>query len=440
MIMITILELCAALIGLYLLYRELVVRKSQNFMTSVFTLCYVPLFCVYPLISRLIVGGATSVNRYQPGTINDVESYVVYQVGNLAFLAMIWFAGRGADQPPVLPVPSQPERGYVNYLAAMVCVGIYLGIYATGLSVPDLFAAGRFTWFHHKDYSPVLALISGYLIALSPLFVYFCVVEGRWRTLAFVIVLLVLNGLLFKDRKWLIFIGSGLLAAHFFRSGRRLTMTKKTVWWLVAFAMTLWFWQVARYTVHAAVAERAIGYLWLTPQVMADSLVRGDIPYYYNASMTAIHMHLQDGYEIPFGLLRRQLFFFLPASFSFGLKIEDISAIFSDAIGGGDPIRRGNMPPGFFGLFVLSFGWLFGGMTLILFPLLLKMLDRITRLGTGWGYACIASYGFSSTIYLLRGDDSSATYFPFFALLMMFWFEVARKLAANVAFRWSSRR
>lgn len=440
MILVTMLEFCAVLLGVFLLRRELVVRNSQNFMTAVFMLCYVPLFCVYPLISRILVGGATSVNRYQPGVIADLESYIVYQSANLGLLAMILLAGRGAGKPPVPVALHQQWAGVVNYLAALVCIGIYLGVYATGLSVSDLFAAGRFTWFHHKQYSPLLSLISGYLIALSPLLVYACVVEGRWRTLVFVIALLVLNGLLFKDRKWLIFIGSGVLAAFFFKSGGRLLITKRAMWWVAGFALTLWLWQVARYTVHAAVAEREIGYLWLTPQVMADSLVKGDIPYYYNASMTAIHMHLQDGYEIPFGLLRRQFFFFLPANFSFGLKIEDISAIFSDAIGGGDPIRRGNMPPGFFGLFVLSFGWLLGGMALSLFPFLLKMLDRITGRGAGLGYVCVASYGFSSTIYLLRGDDSSATYFPIFALLMMFGFEVARRLAANVASRWNSRR
>ena len=67
--------------------------------------------------------------------------------------------------------------------------------------------------------------------------------------------------------------------------------------------------------------------------------LKGDYPYYYFSSITAIKMNMIDGFSIPFGIVRRQLFFFLPVDYSLGLKIKDISAIFSDALNAGDSIE-----------------------------------------------------------------------------------------------------
>lgn len=437
MILISMSELGGGLLGLILLNRELVVRRAQNFLTAIFMMCYVPLFCLCPLLARLFVGGATSINKFQPGLITDVESYLVFQAANFGVLAMIWMAGRRDDDPPQQRPQSHPEWSAAgDYLTILLSAGVCLGIFATGLSVAELLVAGRFTWFHHKGYSPLLSVISSYLIALAPMLVYLCVMEKRWRLLAFAVALLILNGVLFKDRKWLIFIGSGLLAAYFARSGRRLPINAKAALLLALFGLLLWLWQGARHTLFLFAVNGEIGALAKAPEVLADTLVRGDVPYYYNASMTAIHMHLQDGYGIPFGLLRRQLFFFLPASFSFGLKIEDISAIFSDAIGGGDAIRRGNMPPGFFGLFILSFGWLGGVVAVALLPLVMKFLDRQARRGQGWGQAVIVCYALSSMVYLLRGDDSSATYYPIFALMTTLGASFMAKWMRSFLSRW----
>lgn len=432
MILVQTLELVAVLLALYLAHRELVVRRSRNFPTAVFLLCYAPLFCLYPLLARLFVGGATSISRYQPGLITDLPAYLVFQAANFGILFMIWALGRRDEPPSPQPSLAYSGAGSVSiYLTVLLVAGVCLAILATGLSVNELLVAARFTWFRHKGYSPLLSVISSYLIALSPLLVYCCVKERRWRLLAFAITLLILHGILFKDRKWLIFMGSGLLAAHFGRNGRRLPVTTKAALLLALFGLLLWFWQTARHTLFLVAVEGEVGALARGPQVMFDTLTKGDLPYFYNASMTAIHMHLKDGYEIPFGLLRRQLFFFLPAGYSLGLKIEDISAIFSDAIGGGDELRRGNMPPGLFGLFVLSFGWLGGVLAIAMVPLALKLLDRIGRSGRGWAHAVLICYALSSTFYLLRGDDSSATYYPIFAL--------ATVLSASLMQKWTKR-
>jgi hypothetical protein len=135
--------------------------------------------------------------------------------------------------------------------------------------------------------------------------------------------------------------------------------------------------------------------------------------------MMAINMNLNEGYSIPFGLLSRQLLFFLPADFSFGLKIEDISAIFSDAVDGGDEFRRGNMPPGLIGLFVLSFEWYGGWIVAIGLPFALRAMDSLIRRQSGILQIALISNMLSGMLLLLRGDDSSATYFIIFAILVL---------------------
>ena len=137
-------------------------------------------------------------------------------------------------------------------------------------------------------------------------------------------------------------------------------------------------------------------------------------------------MNLNFDFMIPFAILRRQFLFFLPASYSFGLKIEDISALFSDAIGAEDSTRRGNMPPGLFGLFILSFGWAGGIVTCSLIPFALRAIDRVIQTNRGLSSVVLVAHMLSSTLLLLRGDDSSATYFIISSIVMVFAIRVLR--------------
>jgi len=88
------------------------------------------------------------------------------------------------------------------------------------------------------------------------------------------------------------------------------------------------------------------------------------------------------------------------------------------------------MPPGFFGLFVLSFGW-FGGIILLsLFPILLKMLDNVVHRSSGISQIVIVSHALSTVLLLLRGDDSSATYFIIFSIIVLYLLRLPRAIAA----------
>jgi len=433
--MIETIEIGAALLGMYLLFREVFIQRFANFITSIFLLCYVPLFCVYPVIAKLAVGGAISINTNVNGVLGDLNVYIVYQLANFGILVMCFLLqqmGSRRHAPYSSPKPPNVAAYEVPFLVLMLCAGVLVYIQSTGLTVAELLVASRFEWFQNDDYSSIYSVVASYLIALAPVVIYLLAKEKKRYLLLLVLVIgmLVFYGVLSKDRKWVIFIASGLLAAIYVSSGRRLIIKAKGVIALTIFALVLAFWQIARGVIFSALITGGGDVVSDAKELAIRLLTEGDFPYYYNASMTAIQMNVNEDYSIPFGLVSRQLLFFLPVDYSLGLKIEDISALFSDAIMAGDEIRRGNMPPGFFGLFVLSFGW-FGGIILLsLFPILLKMLDNVVRKNSGISQIVIVSHALSTVLLLLRGDDSSATYFIIFSIIVLYLLRLPRAIAA----------
>lgn len=432
--MIETLEIGATFLGSYLLLREVFIQRFANFITTIFLFCYVPLFCVYPVVARLVAGGAISIHTNGSGVLDDVNAYLVYQLANYGMLVMCLLLQQWDSRQPApnsSPKPQNVGAYEVPALVLMLCVGVFLYVQSTGLSVAELLVASRFEWFLNEDYSSFFAVVASYLVALTPVVIYLVAKEKRRYLLFLVIAILVFYGILSKDRKWLIFIASGLLASVYVSSGRRLIFTVKGVIALVLLGLALAFWQVARGVVFDAIVTGSGDVVSDAKEMAIQLLTKGDLPYYYNASMTAIHMNINEDYSIPFGLVRRQVFFFLPVDYSFGLKIEDISALFSDAIMAGDDIRRGNMPPGLFGLFVLSFDW-FGGIILLsLFPILLKLLDNVVRKDGGIVQIAIVGHALSAALLLLRGDDSSATYFIVFSIIVLFLLRLPRAIAAR---------
>jgi hypothetical protein len=236
-----------------------------------------------------------------------------------------------------------------------------------------------------------------------------------------------------KDRKWLIYIVSGLMAFAYFKGRFAINIRAKLLVIGLVFATLLVFWQVWRGVIFWYYLTGNGDVVYDSQEVALNLLTRGDLPYYYNASITAIDMNLNYDFSIPLAILRRQLLFFVPANYSLGLKIEDISALFSDAIGGEDATRRGNMPPGLFGLFAISFNWIGGIFFCSLLPLALRALDRFLHRNRGLGSIVVSSQLLSSVILLLRGDDSSATYFIISSLVLFYIIRAAAPMGHRVA-------
>jgi hypothetical protein len=407
-----VVEFFTAFFGCSLLYRNIISLQFANFGTSIFLVCYVPLFCVYPLVGRFLSGGAISVDTRVNQVLTDPLIYCIYQ--SYCIILLIGCHLVANKRPVACEFSNEKKSCYSSapvMLLFLLLVGVYLFYYSTGLSVIDLIFVTRFEWFLHKDYSVLLSVLSTYLIGVAPVLIYICVRDDKKSILLISLMVLLFYGILSKDRKWIIYLASGYLAAIFIRGSGRIQVDWKKSTWFFLLCVLLAFWQVLRGTLFSALSEGANDLVQQVLEMLNKLLTRGDVPYYYNASVTAIHMNMNMDFSIPLALVRRQLFFFLPVDMSAGLKIEDISALFSDAVAGEDEIRRGNMPPGLLGLLVLSFGCWFGLLFAFLIPFFLRFCDEIFRRPNGTLGVVLISNFFASSIFMLRGDDSSATYF-----------------------------
>lgn len=422
--MLILIELVTAVLGITLLYMEVIRNRFLNYATSIFLLGFVPLLCVYPVIARVAVGGAYTIRSDYDGIVSDPWVYICYQTLCLSVLIVSFATMRSRITDPPLPdwrAKFAPDHIELALLVGIVSLGVYLYVYSTGYTVEDLLWSSRFEYFDNPDYSPLAFVISTYLVAIAPIAILLAVQDKKKRVfLIAIILLLIFYGLLSKDRKWLINIVSAFFAFQYYRNGFSITLGHRAKVAIVVVIAALAFWQIGRSVIFTYLITGAGDVVYESQETAIRLLTRGDFPYFYNASITAIDMNLNEDFIIPLALLRRQLFFFLPADYSFGLKLEDISALFSDAIGGEDALRRGNMPPGFFGLFSISFGWFGGIVACLLLPLGLRALDRFIHRSRGIGSMVITAYLFSSMTLLLRGDDSSATYFIVSSFAMLF--------------------
>ena len=415
--MIWVLEIVSLVLGIILFKIEVLKLRCKNFIPSMFLLLYVPLFCVTPLLYHFLTGGAVTIDHKVEGLVfTDPRIYAIYHLYNISllicFLLASIFFNRYQEPKQIVTSTTTLQQRIIFFL--LLLTGIYLYVSSTGLSVFELLVADRFTWFENATYSAFYSVVATYFISLTPLFFFLYYKEKKYFFLIITVILLLIYGILSKDRKWIIFMISGAVAAKYYLSGNRLMLKPKIVIGSLIFGLILVFWQIFRDVLFTELVTGRGDFLDHAKDMGEKLLLQGDFPYYYFSSMTAIKMNFIDGFDIPLGIIRRQLFFLVPVDYSFGLKIKDISAIFSDALDAGDQVRGGNMPPGLIGLFVLSFNWWLGLLLFTVIPFVLFYINKIARANTSSFQPVIYSNCFSFMILLLRGDDSSAFYFFIF--------------------------
>jgi hypothetical protein len=415
--MIWILEIISLILGIIMFRIEVLKLRCKNFIPAIFLLLYVPLFCVTPILYHFLTNGAISIDHKVEGLVfTDPRIYAIYHLYNISllicfFMASVFFNGYKDPKQTFISTTTLQQR-IIFFL--LLLTGIYLYVYSTGLSVFELLVADRFTWFENSTYSPFYSVVASYFISLTPLCFFLYYKEKKYFFFIITVILLLIYGILSKDRKWIIFMISGAVAAKYYLNGNRIVLKPKIVIGSLFFGLILVFWQIFRDVLFTELLTGRGDFMNHAKEMGGKLLMQGDFPYYYFSSMTAIKMNFIDGFNIPLGIIRRQVFFLVPVDYSFGLKIKDISAIFSDALDAGDDIRGGNMPPGLIGLFVLSFNWWLGLLFFTVIPFVLFYINKIAREFASTFQPVIYSNCFSFMILLLRGDDSSAFYFCIF--------------------------
>jgi hypothetical protein len=416
-----------------ILYREVIKGQFQNFATSIFFIIYAIVYIVEPLVLHILFGGARSIMGGATELFRDPSVYLLFHSYSISLLltAVILSSSQ------CIRLSSSHKSAILfntvditNQLAVIIIIGVLVFCYSTGMTFSDLLIASRFSWFDNGDFSLFWSAISSYLIALTGVFAYQIKLSKKRNYLLIILCIcaIVLDGYITKDRKWVIFLASGWLAGIYEISGRKLQINKRTVVILAVLFIIMVASQFIRDVLFRYILGQSID--------MADEFIRwrsflieyGDISYFYRASLEAIHQNLNNGFSIPLGIVRRILFFFLPTSYSGGIKVEDISAIFSDVVKGGDALRRGNMPPGLFGLFVISFGWFASLFLIPAMAILLRKLDLIFRDGHGiLRNATLALYIFS-IVMAFRGDESSFFYYTVSTILFLVAIKAIRSL------------
>jgi hypothetical protein len=415
--MIWVLEIFSLVLGIFLFRIEVLKLRFKNFVPSMFLLLYVPLFCVTPLLYHFLTGGAITIDRKVEGMVyTDPRIYAIFHLYNISllicfFAASVFFNRYREPKQFVSSTTTLQQR--IIYIFLLL-TGVYLYVYSTGLTVFELLVADRFAWFENATYSSFFSVVASFFIALTPLFFFLYMKEKKYLFLIITVILLLIYGILSKDRKWIIFMISGAVAAKYVLNGNRLVLKPKIVIGSLFFGLILVFWQIFRDVLFTELVTGRGDFLDHAKEMGEKLIMQGDFPYYYFSSITAIKMNFIDGFDIPLGIIRRQVFFLVPVDYSFGLKIKDISAIFSDALDAGNDVRGGNMPPGLIGLFVLSFNWWIGLFAFTVIPLGLYYIDKLALTITSTFQPVIYSNCFSFMILLLRGDDSSAFYFCIF--------------------------
>jgi len=352
---------------------------------------FLVLFILFPLILNFFFGFALSIR----GDLLTFEAgYIVYGLTVLVFCLVYSFRvflERGRDpgvghlnraesaEAKGWDVASPVEKQVFTLCGFMVPLGLMIYVKGTGLSLAELMIASRFEWYARETVSGVYLNLGMYSLGLISIFTYYDVRFGMPRKwLSFIVYGTILFTIFLSGgRKWLLFMASGGVVGFYDSHGGTFPLTRKLATWLLVVGGLVFMLQFGRAVTwdDPASRERAAE---AVVEVIPVLFVEGDATYFYRASLDAIRLNMEEGELYPLAIVRRILLLPFPDNWTGGLKPEGVPFLFSDKMDAGNEIRRGNMPPGLVGLFVLSFGWWLT--PLLLFPLLVPLLGALDNL------------------------------------------------------------
>jgi len=406
------------------------VRRSPC--TFIWGAVFLVLFVAFPLVLNLCFGFGVSIRG---DLLSDEAHYLVYGlvilVFSIAYAARSFLVGRGGDRPATGPTgpavgrtgwhaASRVEKNVYLVSGLAVPAGLALFVQGTGMSLAELMIATRFEWFVRGAASGLMINLGMYAMSTVAIFTHYDIRFGmrfKWLSvLAYGSALFIV--FVIGDRKWLFFIAAGGVSGlydtwggAFRRSGRLAAglLTVAVLVFMLQFGRAI-AWEDAAAREHAGeVVGEAIPVLF----------TEGDATYFYRASLDAIRVNMDEGVVFPLAIVRRILLLPLPDSWTFGLKPEGVPFLFSDLFDAGTSLRRGNMPPGLVGLFVLSFGWWLAPimMAAILMPVL-AMADRFVVRSRSPVRAALFSTFPAASVLLMRGS-TGGIYFLFFNMAIV---------------------
>lgn len=400
---------------LLILYKEIYINKLSNLATSIFFSIYSILFILIPIVLHCFYGGARSIVADRDNLIINFDVYLIYNILGIVLLSTSLFIvyNRNNLEPNYNGIDSYSNL--TNKIGLLIVFGLFVFIYSTGLTLNELFSISRFGWMESSGYNVFFSVLSTYIIALTPIYVYLFIMskKNKWMIIVFVFCLisLIIYSVITKDRKSFFYMFSGLIAARYHKNQCSFNLKRKYIFFGFLLLMIFVFSQFIRDFLPRYILNENIDF-WEELYSSSSRLIEySDISYFYRASIEAIYQNYENNYFIFMGIIRRTFFFYLPSSLSGGLKIEDMSAIFSDLVGGEDNTRRGSMPPGFFGIFVLSFGWFVSILIMPIIAYVIHKIDMLFMKKISILQIVLITLYFTCVAFVFRGDESTSFYF-----------------------------
>lgn len=409
---------------LAILYKEIIVNEFKYFGSSIFFIFYLFLFIVVPILININFGYARSISCINPFLIKNEVIYLIYNLLSLTLLCTSFcliFRRKGITTyhdlncENNLKYVNKSLLKLTNKLGFLIVLGSALFVYSLGIEYSDLFSISRFAWVESNDFNLFYFVTSSYLFALSSIYSYLFFTKTKnkfdYIVFMFVLIALIVYILITKDRKSVFYFISGYFASVFHKRNCSFRVKYYHIVLFFIFLVFIIFSQFLRDYLPRLVVNPDLNFFDEFSQSASNIIEYSDLSYFYRSSIESIYQNYENNYFIFLGLVRRVLLFFLPSSWSFGFKIEDISAIFSDLLKCESTLRRGSMPPGFFGLFVLSFGWHVSILLMPLISLFLYKTDYLFLKKMNIYSLNLISFFLIGVLFLFRGDESTTFYF-----------------------------
>lgn len=413
-------------------YNEVVRKVCHNFATSIFTILFGIFFVIVPIILHTFFDGATRLDKTNDSIYFINDHYHLLNFYSFLILSVILIFSY-LNKPKTYVSPTLDLKIFSDnkvsrrLIYLMPIIGLFIFLFFTDMTISDLLIMGRFSWYDNPSSNLFMIAISHYFFALTPIAVFLISVSKKNRRFDYflfsvMLICLIFYSVISLDRKFIFYILSGVVGSYYFKNNFSLKISLKLFIGMSVIAVFLFFSQFLRdYLLRFMTSSLALDAsfkeeIWTWAERL---FVAGDISYFYRASCEAIYITIQEGIISPGAMILRNLLFFIPSSLTFDLKPEDVAKTFSDLVNGGSAFRRGNMPPGFFGIIVASFGLYFSMIVMIFVPYALHKIDRVIRNPLRASGMIMMSCFISLIVLALRGDDSSAIYFFIFIFLVV---------------------
>ena len=406
---------------------------------SFYLIIFGSLFFVLNVFIPLIVNAwcwAFTIRWGQSHRIVDSNVYMIYCLYVLSisffYMLMSFVSIKKEDYDPVKLMPVSSLRVVQTVLGLGILLGFAAFVYGTGMSITSLMSASRFAWFEAGSAASLPLNIGLYLISLVSIYAFIDARLGfpNKKLSAFVYGSVILMIAVSGGRKWVIFVASGLMAGVCARQGGILIKFKYVVSILAA-VVFMYSWQYGRNMDIGGDADFSHS-LYQKATADGELFLKGDVSYFYRASLEAIDLNYNNEVFYPGAIVLRILLLPIPEAWTFGLKPKGIPELFAKDIGASNQARDGNMPPGLIGLFALSFGAIWGVFFFsLLIPLFLIFMEFRGRVPSDVFGMVFSAHFVSMMMLLLRGSTGGVYYMVFgvfFVFGAFFMVKVARSI------------